>query len=335
MSRTINLLALSGGGVRGLLSAHLIKSLQDEAPFLDKVSLFSGTSTGSLIAAGLATKKLSPDDLIELFRTKSELIFKYHWLDKIKSIGGIYKAKYSHDGIKGILQDVFSNMLLGDISTPILIPAFDLGSKQRSYRAKFFSNFPITGDPEIKLVDALLASISAPTYFPAWKIHMARYQEYRDYVDGGIAVNHPSISAIAAAMDRNGLNAQLEEISCLAIGTGISNKNAIGWRERGMLGWATDVIDLALEQYSTVNYQADNLLKGRYESRFRLINPGLPRELKLDDIETIPVLEDVARQSAGLVHSAAEWLLRNWGRQSISRTPININSYHREIPESL
>lgn len=315
MARNINILAFSGGGIRGILSAKLIKALEDKVQFLQQVSLFAGTSTGSLIAAGIASGKMTADDISYLFREKSHIIFKYNWLDKIKSLGGLYKARYSHAGLKWLLNEIFSNMLLGDIKVPLLIPAFDLGSDRRPYRAKFFSNFPITGDPEIKVVDALLASISAPTYFPAWKIYMDKHKETRDFVDGGIAVNHPSVSAIAAAMDRNGLNAELSEISCLAVGTGISNKNALGWRERGMIGWATDVIDLALEQYSTVNYQAAHLLKGKHESRFRLLNPTLPRELKLDDVKVIPILEEVAQQNMAMVQLTAEWINRNWGRQ--------------------
>lgn len=45
-------LACDGGGVRGLITAKLLGDL--DAAFLQQVSLFSGTSTGSIIALGLA-----------------------------------------------------------------------------------------------------------------------------------------------------------------------------------------------------------------------------------------------------------------------------------------
>jgi uncharacterized protein len=46
------ILFCDGGGVRGLITAMLLESL--DAKFLQNVSLFAGTSTGSIIALGLA-----------------------------------------------------------------------------------------------------------------------------------------------------------------------------------------------------------------------------------------------------------------------------------------
>jgi patatin-like phospholipase/acyl hydrolase len=48
------ILFCDGGGVRGLITAMLLESL--DAKFLQNVSLFAGTSTGSIIALGLAAE---------------------------------------------------------------------------------------------------------------------------------------------------------------------------------------------------------------------------------------------------------------------------------------
>ena len=49
------ILSLDGGGCRGYMSIRLLERVCEEAPgFLDRVDLFAGTSTGSILAAFLA-----------------------------------------------------------------------------------------------------------------------------------------------------------------------------------------------------------------------------------------------------------------------------------------
>lgn len=53
--RTYRILSLDGGGIRGLLSLVLLERLAAQAPgWLRKVHLLAGTSTGGIIALGLA-----------------------------------------------------------------------------------------------------------------------------------------------------------------------------------------------------------------------------------------------------------------------------------------
>ena len=49
---TFNILALDGGGIRGIYAAHVLARLEDvlEAPIRKSFDLIAGTSTGSIIA---------------------------------------------------------------------------------------------------------------------------------------------------------------------------------------------------------------------------------------------------------------------------------------------
>lgn len=69
-----NILSLDGGGIRGVLTAALLKHLEDQSPFLDKIHLFAGTSTGGILALGLA-KGLTPAQLIKLYQDNGDKIF--------------------------------------------------------------------------------------------------------------------------------------------------------------------------------------------------------------------------------------------------------------------
>ena len=83
-----NILSLDGGGIRGLLTAIILERLNLTNPgWLDKVDLLAGTSTGGIIALGLANG-LTPTQLRNLYQKKGEKIFDDSWLDDLKDIGG-------------------------------------------------------------------------------------------------------------------------------------------------------------------------------------------------------------------------------------------------------
>src|SRR5712692_6382574 len=62
------ILSIDGGGIRGLFAAVLLDRLSQRVPFfLDSVDLAAGTSTGGIIALGLALG-LKPSDLVSLYK---------------------------------------------------------------------------------------------------------------------------------------------------------------------------------------------------------------------------------------------------------------------------
>ena len=86
------ILTFDGGGIRGLLSAVLLQQLDSRVPkWRDKVDLIAGTSTGGIIALGLAHGK-SPDDLRDLYcRSKIFKKFLLHYY--LRSFMGVFCAK--------------------------------------------------------------------------------------------------------------------------------------------------------------------------------------------------------------------------------------------------
>ena len=94
------ILSFDGGGIRGLLSVILIEKLDIMVPgWRDKVDLLAGTSTGGIIALGLADG-FTPGDLRELYYDKSPKIFKDSFLDDIRDLGNVVGAEYSNKNLK-------------------------------------------------------------------------------------------------------------------------------------------------------------------------------------------------------------------------------------------
>ncbi len=70
-----NILAFDGGGLKGALSISILERIVKEYPnLLNNINMFGGTSTGSLIALGLAYG-VSPKEIKSFTQSKIQNIF--------------------------------------------------------------------------------------------------------------------------------------------------------------------------------------------------------------------------------------------------------------------
>lgn len=78
------IVSCDGGGIRGLITAMLLENLEARCPgFLSKVTLFSGTSTGGIIALGLA-KGIDIKVIRGVYESKAAEIFVPYQPDMVK-----------------------------------------------------------------------------------------------------------------------------------------------------------------------------------------------------------------------------------------------------------
>jgi uncharacterized protein len=283
------ILSLDGGGIRGILTTVLLERLHTAHPgFLDQIDLFAGTSTGGLLALGLAYG-LFPDEAREIYEDWGARVFQRSWLDRLRSLGSLIGARYSLNGLKTALEFYFGDLTLGDLNKRVLVSSFDLDNiptdpyTHRSWKAKFFNNFPGPGsDSGESVVDVGLRTSAAPTYFPI----------YQGYIDGGVVVNNPAMSGLAQALHASTGGQELPNVVLLSLGTGI-NPRFIESQDGnwGLLQWAPHLVDLMLEGGSgVVDYQCRQILEGRYMRA----NPLLPRPVGMDCVEDIELLKRVA-----------------------------------------
>lgn len=211
MGKPFYILSVDGGGFRGVFAAHILKRMEENmgVSWLDQFDMFAGTSTGSIIAGGLACG-LNASDICAFYEEHGSRIFKRRlcaWLDPWKMLA----SHYSHKTLSELLHDKIDGITLGQVSRPLIIPAVDIGNgKVHVFKSKYSDGF--IRDPEFKVADAILASCSAPTYFDP---HLVSH--YR-LADGGIWANNPSLVAAIDAHYRLGV--AFEDIKILSIGSG-------------------------------------------------------------------------------------------------------------------
>ena len=132
---TFKVLSVDGGGIRGIIPAHWLTRLEAElkaqksGSLLDVFDLFAGTSTGSIIAAGLSVGK-SAAELCALYEVGGKKIFSKSWLSNpFRYGGGALLPAYSGVGLDELLDKEFQNTRLGDAAKRLLITAFNGGSR--------------------------------------------------------------------------------------------------------------------------------------------------------------------------------------------------------------
>ena len=254
LSKKFRILSLDGGGIRGLYSAQMLKNIEDKCgvDFYNDFDLIVGTSTGSILA-GAIVQKIDLDEVVSLYQNEGKNIFKKRWYARI----GLFRSRYNPNSFKKVLDSVFkNNPLLGDIDKPLIINATNIGdSSQFVFKTTF--NGQVDGknnkkvlvrDGDIALTDAILASSSAPIFFPPHKV--------KNFLlaDGGLWANSPVLVALAEA--KKIFNTEPKDVAILSIGTGLEkNDYDIDTKKWGFLtGWKREkLISMILNLQTKTN----------------------------------------------------------------------------------
>jgi len=300
-----HIVALDGGGIRGLYTAVLLDRLSEQVPgFTDRADLLAGTSTGGILALGLA-KGIAVKDLVALYQNNGSAIFSRTLWHEIRDLGDLTGSKYDDDDLIRIIQDTFGEGTLNDLlPRHVLVPSFDLDNQAvppapRMWKPKFFHNFKGgDSDGQEKIAEVALRTSAAPTYFPA----------YQGYVDGGVVANNPAMAALAQAIDPGTGGQQLADLRIFSVGTGLTPQFVSGdMLDWGLAQWAPVLANIIIEgMMGVADYECARLLGEKY---FRL-GPVLPAPVPLDCADKIPSL--IAYAQGVDITEAVKWLKANF-----------------------
>ena len=220
---TFHILALDGGGTRGIYTAQLLAKI--EQAFGTHIStcfdLIAGTSTGAIIA-GAAVSDIPMQEIVELFETETPYIFRRRWY-RIP----LFLSKYPDQKLAQIIAKHLPATSLREIETPLMITSSEIAkSEVHIFRSNYSSrdSESVSTDKDVNLRDAILASCAAPTFFAPKSVDNFLL------ADGGLWANNPSTVAFTEALSVFGKEAR--EIRMLSVGTGHSVNmyhNRRGW----------------------------------------------------------------------------------------------------------
>lgn len=280
------ILALSGGGYRGLFSVDILARLERQAgrPIGECFDLIAGTSIGGIIAIGLALGKRA-EDIRKVFEHKGEAIFPRgetpegriaRWRSMARYAN---RPKYDGTELRKAIEDVVGkDTLLGEAKTRLLVPAVNMtkGSFQ-IFKTSHHPNFVV--DRHRNAADVAMATSAAPFFFPMAKMGDSFY------VDGGLAANAPDLCAIHEAT--HFLDRDIEDIHVLSVGTTTSsfslptsmggNLGALDWLAKERL-----VSTVFSAQQQLVDFMVGHRLQDRYVRMDATPSPEQCSDLGLD-----------------------------------------------------
>jgi Patatin-like phospholipase len=269
MADKIRILSIDGGGIRGIIPAMVLQTLLGSRKAQDTFHIIAGTSTGGIIACGLARPNPPRlEDIIKLYTDHGWDIFNK---DKMTTF---HNPRYDPSDLQRYLDAQLGSTYLSEISgVELLVPSSAIALPKEdppgnTCAPMFFRSWQARGlqldggtkhEYDFKLASIARATSAAPTYFPPATIVNKAEQSFT-MIDGGMFANNPTICAIVEAYRLYGP----KDLMIVSIGTGIEplHIDASAAAHWGELGWAVPIISILMTGSSqTVSVQTNEFLR--------------------------------------------------------------------------
>jgi uncharacterized protein len=328
MSDSVRILSIDGGGIRGIIPAMIIQELLGSRRVQDVFHIVAGTSTGGIIACGLAKPTpIDLKDIVGLYVDHGGEIFKKPVLEAVHYV---YGPKYKPNALEGFLASQLGGSYLSEVKgVELLVPSYALSlpkpdAQGNTCAPMFFRSWQARGlllgenaraeEYDFTLDAIARATSAAPTYFPPATISNKAGQPFT-MLDGGVFANNPTMCAMVEAYRLY----HARKFKVVSIGTGsapmrIDATTASRW---GDVFWAAPMISIFTEGSSqTVAAETDELL-GNVHWRFDVsLTTAAPQakvvDPAMDDASpaNIQALVDKAKQTIEAERERIEELVR-------------------------
>ncbi len=259
-SKLARVLSIDGGGVRGVAPASWCASLErsTEKSIADIFNLLAGTSTGAIIASGLAMEDpnspghslYKADDIVGFYNTESKKIFSRRTF-----LGYLFLSKYKTKPAYSVFDKLYGNVKLSQIrpDCDLLVPYYNLTNNRpcffKNHKAK---NPALERTEDFYLRDVIAATTAAPTYFKDFKLYTAYNKNHFDLfkntyvsvIDGCVAVNDPTECALVQA---ESMYPRADSFLLVSMGTGLCISEV---NPRGLLSWARHISNILMRNSS-------------------------------------------------------------------------------------
>ncbi|MGD0561740.1 MAG: patatin-like phospholipase family protein [Roseiarcus sp.] len=230
------ILALDGGGVRGIVALAFLKKIErtleaEAGKFVrlcDYFDLIGGTSTGAIIAVGLALG-YNVDQIREFYLRLAPRVFRPPWV-RVPGWRAIFDARALAGELKAIIGD--RTLDTPDLQTGlgVMLKRIDTASAwilTNNPRSAYWETPPdhsFIGNRNYRLAEIVRASTAAPHYFDPQEIEIVAGEPPGLFVDGGLTPhNNPSLALfLSAFVPHYGLawEASPEKLTIVSIGAG-------------------------------------------------------------------------------------------------------------------
>lgn len=326
--RAVTVLSLDGGGIRGVIPAVVLDSIEQRTGrrIADLFDLVAGTSTGGILALGLVKPgddgrpAFTARELLGLYADRGDEIFDKTSWHTVSGFGGLLHERYSVEPLEQLLRERFGDAMLSTALCEVVVPAYDL-----TLPGPFFFKRTDARTPgwDVPFWYAARATSAAPTYFEPMPLP-AFPNDYSDrehaLIDGGVFANNPAACAYAEALDvLVPADGPPPEVHVLSIGTGtaperpgrpggpVPYERARGW---GLAEWAAPMLHVVFDGVSkTVDHQMKLLCRDAHA-------PDRPRYHRVQGLlaAASPAMDDASPENIEGLLADAQRIVREHDR---------------------
>ena len=255
------ILSIDGGGIRGVIPAVVLADIEHRTgrPVTELFDLVAGTSTGGILALGLAR----PGDgggpaydaaaLVGLYEEHGATIFRRSPWRRFIALENLLDEKFPADGLESVLRRYFGDTTMSQALTEVLVTSYDIEHRQ----PYLFKRHKARSDPrrEWPMWRAARATSAAPTYFEPASLPYNGGKDHLALVDGGLYANNP---AMCGYVEARKLWPDEKDFLVVSLGTGeltrsIPYDDAKDW---GLAKWAQPIMGVVFDGVSdAVDYQ--------------------------------------------------------------------------------
>jgi predicted acylesterase/phospholipase RssA len=322
--RPLRVLAIDGGGIRGILPAMVLSDLERRTnrPIIDLFDLIVGTSTGGLVALALACPNAegkprhTARDIVRLYEVEGKRVFSRSVWHKIRSVGALAEGKYPSGGIEGVLQDYFGECRLKDALADVVVPAYEIERRMPFFfktcnaRQKSYYDYPMKS--------VIRAATAAPTYFEPMQVQIDGPNDYYALVDGALFAYNPGMCAYVEALNRY---PDHDGVIMVSLGTGkltrrlpydeVKDWGAARWAQPAFALMCDGICDVVDHQLQQLLPETEDGLRQyyRFQARLDVGNDDMD-DASNTNIRVLKLLaEDMLQANRAVLRSLADKLL--------------------------
>lgn len=281
MGKTVKILSIDGGGIRGILPATFLSVLEERLQessgnknlhLSECFDVIAGTSTGGV----LSCIYLTPDNdnpLVPKYTARQALEFYLGYGDSAFTPnlhGGFHK--YLPAGLETGLANFFGTLKLSQLVKPCYITAYDMIHCKPCFFDSYHAKRSLEDEYYVK--DVARATSALPGIFPPATVSSLN-RAMHTFIDGSIVAYNPALQAYIEAKN---IFPGAEDFLILSLGTGLPEKKytAAQIKDANEKNWGCLLTDIAFSVHDDlIHYQLEAIFKDKPGSKYIRLQPSL------------------------------------------------------------
>lgn len=197
----INLLILTGGGVRGYIPLHILSYIEEKTgkKVGELFDFVSGTSTGAISVSSFMVGdenggyKFSAKHVRDHYVEQANKMFSSPWYHQFLTMFGLFAPRFLPDNKINVLDEYFGNSTIGELKGNLLIPVYNIDQNNLQIVKNW--NPPHGQSNDNYLVkDLINGASSPPMLFPPVAFSLKNAEHL--FIDPAVLLNNPILHVL-------------------------------------------------------------------------------------------------------------------------------------------